>query len=170
MSDREDSDNKELQQKIFDFLEGFSDILSSLGNKKQIYIMSLLLDGPKLLTSIEKELKLGKTAVAHHINLLLSSKLIERITRGEYKISDDGLDFLRENFNIYKSSSFKSKEETEQRQRRYNLAYKLRTEHNGIMKKISKEARFQKHFLTFVGAMTGALNSLGCKSIVIEKE
>ncbi len=163
MSDREDRDNKELQQKIFDFLEGFSDILSSLGNRKRIYIMSLLLDGPKLLTSIEKELKLGKTAVAHHINLLLSSKLIERITRGEYKISDDGLEFLRKNFNIYKSSSFKSKEETEQRQRRYNLAYKLRTERNGIMKKISKEAKFQKHFLTFVGAMTGAFRSLGTK-------
>ncbi|MCK4973307.1 MAG: hypothetical protein KAS52_08290, partial [Candidatus Heimdallarchaeota archaeon] len=104
-----------------------------------------------------------KTAVAHHINLLLSSKLIERVTRGEYKISDDGLEFLRENFNIYTSSSFKSKEEAEQRQRRYILAYKLRTEQNGITKKISKEAKFQKHFLTFVGAMAGSLNCLGRK-------
>jgi predicted transcriptional regulator len=80
--------------------------------------MSLLLDGPKLLTYLEKKLELGKTAVAHHINLLLSSKLIERLTRGEYKISEDGAEFLRENFNIYTSSSFKLKEEAEQRQRR----------------------------------------------------
>ncbi|MCK4896425.1 MAG: winged helix-turn-helix transcriptional regulator, partial [Candidatus Heimdallarchaeota archaeon] len=163
MSYRKDKDNIKLQQEIGELLEGFSVILSSLGNKKRLYIMSLLLDGPKLLTSLEKKLKLGKTAVAHHINLLLSSKLIERVTRGEYKISDDGLEFLRENFNIYTSSSFKSKEEAEQRQRRYILAYKLRTEQNGITKKISKEAKFQKHFLTFVGAMAGSLNCLGRK-------
>jgi DNA-binding transcriptional ArsR family regulator len=163
MRDKKDKDNIELQQKLFDFLEGFSVILSSLGNKKRLYIMSLLLDGPKLLTSIEKELKLGKTAVAHHINLLLSSKLIERVTRGEYKISADGLEFLRENFNIYTSSSFKSKEEAEQRQKRYIKAYKLRTEHNGVAKKILREAKFQKHHLTFVGAMAGAFSSLGKK-------
>lgn len=168
MSDKKGKDNKELQQKIFDFLEGFSIILSSLGNKKRLYIMSFLLDGPKLLTSIEKELKLGKTAVAHHINLLLRSKLIERVTRGEYKISEDGLEFLRENFNIYTSSSFKLKEEAEQRQRRYILAYKLRKEHDGIAKKVSKEAKFQKHLLTFIGAVTGAFNSLGKKVTVDE--
>ena len=160
---REDKDNIKLQQEIGELLEGFSVILSSLGNKKRLYIMSLLLDGPKLLTSLEKKLKLGKTAVAHHINLLLSAKLIERVTRGEYKITDDGLEFLRENFNIYTSSSFKLKKEAEQRQRRYILAYKLIKEQNGITKKISKEAKFQKHFLTFVGAMAGALNCLGRK-------
>ena len=163
MSNRANTDNIKLQQEIGELLEGFSVILSSLGNKKRLYIMSLLLDGPKLLTYLEKKLELGKTAVAHHINLLLSSKLIERLTRGEYKISEDGVEFLRENFNIYTSSSFKLKEEAEQRQRRYILAYKLRTEQNGITKKISKEAKFQKHFLTFVGAMAGALNCLGEK-------
>ncbi|MCK5305339.1 MAG: hypothetical protein KAJ72_08810, partial [Candidatus Heimdallarchaeota archaeon] len=62
MRDKKDKDNIELQQKLFDYLEGFSVLLSSLGNRKRLYIMSLLLDGPKLLTSIEKELKLGKTA------------------------------------------------------------------------------------------------------------
>jgi len=94
--------------------------------------------------------------------------LIERVTRGEYKISNDGLEFLRENFNIYTSSSFKSKVKAEQLQRRHILAYKLRTEQNGSIKKISKEAKFQKHRLTFVGAMAGSLSSLGKKVTVDE--
>ncbi|MBY9001344.1 MAG: winged helix-turn-helix transcriptional regulator [Candidatus Heimdallarchaeota archaeon] len=168
MSEKELSEIKKLQQGIFDYLEGFSVILSSLGNKKRMYIMALLIDGPKLLTSIEKELKLGKTALAHHINLLLKANLIERVTRGEYKISEDGLEFLKENFSIYGASSFRSKEKTEQSQRRYNRVYKLRTEGKSATKEISIKAKFQKHNLTLVGAMTGALKALGCKITVDE--
>ena len=65
-----------IQDKLLSSLDGFSELMNSIGNKKRIYILALLLDDPKLLSVIEEKTELGKTALAHHINLLFNKPKI----------------------------------------------------------------------------------------------
>ena len=60
------SSPSKIQDKVLSSLDGFSELMNSVGNKKRIYILALLLDGPKLLSIIEEKTELGKTALAHH--------------------------------------------------------------------------------------------------------
>ena len=155
------SSPSKIQDKVLSSLDGFSELMSSVGNKKRIYILALLLDGPKLLSIIEEKTELGKTALAHHINLLLNANLIRRISRGEYEITDDGIEILRHNLDLYMSSGLRAQEKAQQLQERFFFAYNLSSESVTEEKIISNDPTFQNHSLTYIGAISGALQSLG---------
>ncbi len=157
------SSPSKIQDKVLSSLDGFSDLMNSVGNKKRIYILALLLDGPKLLSIIEEKTELGKTALAHHINLLLDANLIKRISRGEYEITDDGIEILRHNLDLYMSSGLRAQEKAKQLQERFHYAYELSSESIQEEKIVSNDPTFQNHSLTYIGAITGALQSLGSK-------
>ncbi|MFX0072514.1 MAG: ArsR/SmtB family transcription factor [Candidatus Hermodarchaeota archaeon] len=92
-----------ISENIYDALidslsSSFSDIskiLKCLGNEKRFQILISLLKGPLSYGNIVKTLELKKTAVSNHLTKLLEVKLIERDNYGIYKISGDGLEFLK---------------------------------------------------------------------------
>jgi len=157
------SSPSKIQDKVLSSLDGFSELMNSVGNKKRIYILALLLDGPKLLSIIEEKTELGKTALAHHINLLLNANLIKRISRGEYEITDDGVEILRNNLNLYMSSGLRAQEKAKQLQERFYYAYSLSSERIQEEKVVTNDPTYQDHSITYIGAVTGALQSLGSK-------
>ena len=157
---KKDNPNK-IQDKVLSSLDGFSELMNSVGNKKRIYILALLLDGPKLLSIIEEKTELGKTALAHHINLLLNANLIKRISRGEYEITEDGIEILRHNLNLYMSSGLRAQEKAKQLQDRFFFVYNLSDESVTEEKIVSNDPIFQDHSITYIGAVTGVLQSLG---------
>jgi len=81
-----------------------TEILKSLGNETRIKIMIFLLHGPQSYSSIVEETNLKKTAVSNHLSQLINTKLIERGDYGIYKISGDGLAFIKSIKKAYQMS------------------------------------------------------------------
>ena len=69
--------------------------LSGLKNDKRLKILIYLLRGSLSYGNIVKNIDLKKTAVSNHLSQLLETKLIERDDYGIYKITGDGLEFLK---------------------------------------------------------------------------
>ena len=70
-------------------------ILKSLGNNFRLQILLQLLTGAKSFGTIVKSTKREKTAISNHLNHLIEAKLIEKGDYGIYRISEDGVEFMR---------------------------------------------------------------------------
>ena len=70
-------------------------ILKVLGNEKRLKVLVYLLNGSQSYNSIVDEIKLKKTAISNHLTHLLNVGLIQRGDYGIYKITDDGIEFLK---------------------------------------------------------------------------
>jgi len=92
-----------ISESIYDIIikslnESFMEIVSllkSLGNKTRFQILLYLLKGSKSFGNIVNELPLEKTAVANHLSHLIKTNLIEKGDYGIYKISGDGIEFMK---------------------------------------------------------------------------
>ncbi|MHA2060594.1 MAG: GyrI-like domain-containing protein, partial [Candidatus Ranarchaeia archaeon] len=58
---------------------------------------------------------LGKTALAHHLNKLVENRIIRRIDRGRYSLSDEGRDMLEAIGTVYANSERKRKADATKR-------------------------------------------------------
>ena len=70
-------------------------ILKSLGSEFRFQILLELLTGAKSFGNIVKKINKEKTAVANHLSHLIRAKLIEKGDFGIYKISGDGIEFMK---------------------------------------------------------------------------
>ncbi|MCJ7648758.1 MAG: winged helix-turn-helix domain-containing protein, partial [Candidatus Lokiarchaeota archaeon] len=62
-------------------LESYKDItmiLKAAGSSKRILILGYLLKGPRSFSFMLDRLKIKRTSITHHLDLLLKSKLIEK--------------------------------------------------------------------------------------------
>ncbi len=78
--------------------ESFSEIVSllkSLGNEHRFQILLYLLKGSKSFGNIVKDTNRKKTAVSNHLSQLIVTNLIEKGDYGIYKISGDGIEFMK---------------------------------------------------------------------------
>ncbi|MBD3253486.1 MAG: ArsR family transcriptional regulator [Candidatus Lokiarchaeota archaeon] len=70
-------------------------ILKCLGNENRLQILMYLVKTPKSYGNIVKNIELKKTAVSNHLSQLLDVNMIEKEEHGVYKISADGLSFIK---------------------------------------------------------------------------
>ena len=70
-------------------------ILKSLGNNFRLQILLQLLTGAKSFGTIVKSTKREKTAISNHLNHLIEANLIEKGDYGIYRISGDGIEFMK---------------------------------------------------------------------------
>ena len=70
-------------------------ILKTLGNQYRFLILLQLLKGEKSFGKIVKNLNREKTAVSNHLSHLLKTNLIEKGEYGIYRISGDGIEFMK---------------------------------------------------------------------------
>ncbi|NPD87428.1 MAG: winged helix-turn-helix transcriptional regulator [Asgard group archaeon] len=154
---------KKMQEELFDHIENFSEILSRIGHKKRIIILAHLLDGQKKFSFLEEKTNLKKTALTHHINLLTSSKLVNKIDRGLYEISQDGRELIQSTLRTYISSSLRTLEIARSLQKRFFFDYRLDERITSKMKQVSSNPEFIPHPITLIGAIGGVLNSQGIK-------
>ena len=78
--------------------ESFSEIVSilkSLGNIYRFQILLQLLTGAKSFGTIVKDINREKTAVANHLSHLIKANLIEKGDYGIYRITRDGIEFMK---------------------------------------------------------------------------
>jgi len=70
-------------------------ILKSLGNEYRFQILLQLLTGTKSFGTIVKNINREKTAVSNHLSHLINANLIEKGDYGIYRISEDGIEFMK---------------------------------------------------------------------------
>ncbi len=114
--------------------EDIAFILGCLANKRRLLLLTALTRGPRTCRELQTIARLGKTALAHHLGLLVRSGLLKHIGKGHYELSSDGIDLLQALSTAYARS--RKRQEIEAARR---ADYILRThtkEKEGKMKKL----------------------------------
>ncbi|MFX1299883.1 MAG: effector binding domain-containing protein [Promethearchaeota archaeon] len=65
-------------------------VLSAIANEKRLQILTALLYRPRLFSEMRELTGLGKTALSHHLGLLVKADIILQKSRGRYEVSSDG--------------------------------------------------------------------------------
>lgn len=71
-------------------LEDLAEVLSAIANKSRLQLIESLLEGPNDFSELKEVVKLSKTALAHHLEKLVSYGILVNTSRGKYKLSEDG--------------------------------------------------------------------------------
>jgi DNA-binding HxlR family transcriptional regulator len=93
--------------------EELNQILSALSHEKRLQIMLDLLTGDKSFRELKKGTNLEKTALANHLNRLLSVQIITKPAYNTYRLNSDGERYLRIIELAYQQSSHKIKKDKE---------------------------------------------------------
>jgi DNA-binding HxlR family transcriptional regulator len=151
--------DKELQRVLLESPENVAELLRSVAHPVRIRILASLLRGENDFSKLMQATALSKTALANHLTQLINSRLIERVARGEYRLTGDGRDLLGSAVSMYKNSARREEQRTELLLRRYTKGL---SEGKTMSKKvISKKVEYQPCWLSYTGAMAGALRGLG---------
>jgi DNA gyrase inhibitor GyrI/DNA-binding HxlR family transcriptional regulator len=106
--------------------DDFAAILISLANKRRLQLLASLLKGGRSFQELQDVTGLGKTALSHHLGLLVESGVMKRRSRGSYELSDDGLEYLGAIADAFASSVRRRKREAARRAEHILSMYKRR--------------------------------------------
>lgn len=76
-------------------------VLDAVSNENRFKMLLILLERAASFNDLEEIASLGKTATAHHLKVLVATRLIEKIKRGQYKITCDGINLLNSIARMY---------------------------------------------------------------------
>ncbi len=79
-------------------------VLGALANSKRLQLIASLLEKPQTFSALQRVTGLKKTALAHHLKLLLKAGVLEHLGRGHYELSVDGSEFVKTVTETYASS------------------------------------------------------------------
>ena len=100
---------------LFKYDEDIVIVLKSLANKRRLQLLISLLRGPHAFSDLQKVTGLGKTALAHHLGILVETGVVKRTRRSRYELSPDGVELLKAVGVGYASSRRKRKLEAARR-------------------------------------------------------
>jgi DNA gyrase inhibitor GyrI/DNA-binding HxlR family transcriptional regulator len=106
--------------------DDFAAILISLANKRRLQLLASLLKEGRSFQELQEATGLGKTALSHHLGLLVDSSVVKRKSRGSYELSDDGLEYLGAIADAFASSVRRRKREAARRAEHILSMYKRR--------------------------------------------
>jgi len=135
-----------------------AEMLKSLSHPGRVRVLTLLLEGERDLAALQEGAGLSKNALVNHLNLLMENRLVERVRRGGYSLTTDGRELITAAGIIYLDSEVRREAERDRTRRMY--AAGLRGEALSE-KTISNRAVYQPCWISYTGAMAGALKSLG---------
>jgi DNA gyrase inhibitor GyrI len=99
-----DIDHDTVLNTLFKFDEDIAIVLGSLANKRRLQLLTLLTRGTCTFKELQKATGLGKTALAHHLAILVKTSLLKHTGRGRYELSQDGIELLDAVGTTYASS------------------------------------------------------------------
>jgi len=79
-------------------------ILESLANERRLLLLTSVLERSRTFRELQGVTGLGKTALAHHLGILVKSGLLKHTGKGHYELSSDGAEFLRSLATVYAGS------------------------------------------------------------------
>jgi DNA gyrase inhibitor GyrI/DNA-binding HxlR family transcriptional regulator len=90
-------------------------VLGSLANKRRLHLLASLLVRSRTFNELKGITGLGKTALAHHLGILVENGVLKRIGRGRYELSPDGAELLNAICSAYTKSRRRRKLEAARR-------------------------------------------------------
>jgi ArsR family transcriptional regulator len=152
-------EDRMLQAIVLESPKGVADLLRSAAHPMRVKILALLLKETSDFSQLMKETRLSKTALANHLKLLMNRRLVQRVDRGEYSLTADGRGLLNAAATMYRDSVQREEWRTQLMLKRYTKGL---TEASSLSKKeISKKVEYLPCWLSYTGAMAGALRALG---------
>lgn len=153
-------DDNQTADSLLIYNEGLAHLLGAFANETRLRILSTLLRRRQEFADLQGCVGISKTALAKHLNVLVSAGAIQRVGRGTYQITNDAADSLRSICQTYLWSRERRLSDAVRRVKLYSLASK---EERQEMKKyeVKKKAEILPTWISYVGATTGVLNSLG---------
>lgn len=118
--------------------DDFAAILISLANKRRLQLLASLLKGGRSFQELQDATGLGKTALSHHLGLLVDSGVVKRRSRGSYELSDDGLEYLGAIADAFASSVRRRKREASRRAEQILSMYRRREGMNEMKVEIER--------------------------------
>lgn len=88
------TDNDVVWNTLTESQEDISFILGTIAYKRRLQLLAALLKAPQTFNNLQKVTKLGKTALAHHLGMLVKAGIVSHTGKGHYEISNDGAEFL----------------------------------------------------------------------------
>jgi DNA-binding transcriptional ArsR family regulator/DNA gyrase inhibitor GyrI len=104
-----DVDTEELVTLLLESGKDVALILGAFANENRLHIGMALLPGETTFRKLQNLTTLGKTALAHHLDLLIKAGMITRAGRGRYQLTADGEAFLRAIGTVYSDSKRRKK-------------------------------------------------------------
>lgn len=152
-------DDKQLQSILLESPKGVAELLKSAAHPVRIQILALLLRGERDFSKLMQETEMSKTALANHLKQLMNKRLVQRVARGEYRLTVDGKELLNAAATMYKDSAQREETRRELLRRRYT---KGMIEGKPLSKKVmSKKVEYLPCWLSYTGAIAGSLRALG---------
>ncbi len=108
--------NEDLKISIEHSFYEIASILKTIGNQKRFKILLSLLEGAQSFGYLLKETNLQRTALSNHLTKLVNIKLIKKVNFGIYKITGDGLEFMKALDKAYYESPTRTMEQFEKLQ------------------------------------------------------
>ena len=90
-------------------LDDLAELLSAIANKSRLLLIESLLEGPNEFSELKEIVKLSKTALAHHLEKLVSFDILVNTSRGKYELSEDGKTLFLALKEVYLKSQVKKR-------------------------------------------------------------
>lgn len=104
-------------------LDDLAEVLSVIANKSRLQLIESLLEGPSEFSELKEIVKLSKTALAHHLEKLVSFGILVNTSRGKYKLSEDGKVLFYSIKEAFLKSQVKKKMEEKRKADHYQRLY-----------------------------------------------
>lgn len=151
-----DSDEKERLQISNSEIASITDYFKAIAHPKRLNILYFLtVESMCDFTRLKKLTELSKTALANHLSQLEKLKLIKRVERGHYEITEDGKNLVHNTIEIYKKSQFSD----------INTSQSIGREYMKFISNIKmlSDIEFKSYWVSQLASLHGCLDYLGIK-------
>ena len=147
-------------QVIHEDVNRISDVLKSLSNPKRLNLLMLLnTESIQTFKKLKDFSQISKTSLVNHLVILEKEHLIERISRGYYKITPKGKNFLDINVNLFEKSENSDYFQSNTQLHPYDGLFQAPKD---LQERITvpTPAQYPGAMNSFAASITGILNSL----------
>ncbi|MDO8056580.1 MAG: winged helix-turn-helix domain-containing protein, partial [Candidatus Hermodarchaeota archaeon] len=136
--------------------EDLARTLRAVAHPKRLEVLTLLTDATRTFVELLKVTEISRTALANHLQHLITRGLIVRLERGSYQITKDGQELLQAVVEAYVDSQIRLSNGRRRMMERYA---KTRT---GMGRKMTKlnGLEFKDYAVSHLGALHGCLEYL----------
>ncbi|NHJ02835.1 MAG: ArsR family transcriptional regulator [Candidatus Heimdallarchaeota archaeon] len=114
-SDSPFTSKAKLREFMLQSLDGILDLLNSLAHPRRMELLLYMLGGrPISFKELQEQIDLQKSALAHHLSVLVDKSLVEKTEKGVYQITLDGDDLLERIAHSFLEAKFREQARLEQ--------------------------------------------------------
>ncbi len=143
-----------------------AELLASVAHPVRVRVLAILHAKEQGLSDLICETGLSKNAMINHLGLMMETGLVDRVSRGKYKLTTDGHELADAVTDVYRNSVRREEERREQVMKLY--AKGMMKGDRMDKKEIDKKVEYQPCWLSYTGAVAGSLKALGTECDVVD--